>query len=109
MVPLQSRDTLQRIRVDVRELRRVLGEEATMAYCFVCGAPGRAFSRGMIPWELYEDPATGSAGGSLGAYLGRHEKLGANKQPPIGHGGGMGGPSPIPGEGVEETGELFPR
>src|SRR3989475_12712524 len=74
MVPLQSRDTLQRIRVDVRELRRVLGEEATMAYCFACGAPGRAFSRGMIPWELYEDPATGSAGGSLGADPVRHEK-----------------------------------
>src|SRR5260370_22281830 len=94
MVPLQSRDTLQRIRVDVRELRRVLGEEATMAYCFVCGAPGRAFSRGMIPWELYEDPATGSAGGSLGGYLVRHEKLGANKHLPIMEGIEMGRPRP---------------
>ncbi len=109
MVPLQSRDTLQRIRVDVRELRRVLGEEATMAYCFVCGAPGRAFSRGMIPWELYEDPATGSAGGSLGAYLVRHEKLGANKQLHIVQGVEMGRPSQIRVEVIEERGKLVPR
>jgi trans-2,3-dihydro-3-hydroxyanthranilate isomerase len=109
MVPLQSRDTLQRIRVDVRELRRVLGEEATMAYCFACGAPGRAFSRGMIPWELYEDPATGSAGGSLGAYLVRHEKLGANQQLHIVQGVEMGRPSQIRVEVIEERGKLVPR
>jgi len=80
-----------------------------MAYCFACGAPGHAFSRGMIPWELYEDPATGSAGGSLGAYLVRHEKLGANQQLHIVQGVEMGRPSQIRVEVIEERGKLVPR
>ena len=109
MVPLRTRETLRRIRVDVHELRRVLGAEATMAYCFACGATGRAFSRGMIPWELYEDPATGSAGGSLGAYLVRHDQLSLNKQLHIVQGVEMGRPSQIQVEVVEERGKLVPR
>src|SRR5438445_3595908 len=55
------------------ELGKLQGKNATMAYCFALGGNGKAFSRGMLPWELYEDAATGSAAGSLGAYLVRRE------------------------------------
>ncbi len=109
MVPLRTRDSLRRIRVNVHDLQRLLGKEATLAYCFACGPPGRAFSRGMIPWELYEDPATGSAGGSLGAYLVRHEKLAANKPLKISQGVEMGRPSQIRVEVTEQRGKLVPR
>lgn len=109
MVPLRHRDILRRIRVDVHSLREALGADATMAYCFACGAPGRAFARGMIPWELYEDPATGSAGGSLGAYLVRHEKLAVNKVLHISQGVEMGRPSRIQVVVAEERGKLVPR
>src|SRR6202022_3485996 len=77
MVPLRSRATLGKIIMNMVELRKVIGKNATMAYCFATGSNGKAFSRGMLPWELYEDAATGSAAGALGAYLIRHGKLAA--------------------------------
>src|SRR3989449_11374224 len=62
----------------------------------VCSSDlGKAFARGMIPWELNEDPATGSAGGSLGAYLVRHGRLGTGKPLEILQGVEMGRPSRI--------------
>ena len=53
------------------------GKNGTMAYCFALNGANKAFTRGMLPWEIYEDPATGSAAGSLGAYLVQHGKLAA--------------------------------
>src|ERR1041385_6715757 len=75
MVPLGSRTALGKIAMNMSELRGVLGTSATMAYCFALGGNGKAFARGMLPWELYEDAATGSAAGSLGAFLVKHGKL----------------------------------
>ena len=76
MVPIAKRATLARISSDPRALREALHGADTVAYCFATTKRGEAFSRGMLTWDLYEDPATGSAAGSLGAYLvkyGRHE------------------------------------
>lgn len=95
MVPLRGRSVLKKIRMDVHALSRLISEHGTLAYCFALGKPGKAFVRGMIPWELYEDPATGSAGGSLGAYLVRHKKLAAGQHLEISQGVEMGRPSRI--------------
>jgi trans-2,3-dihydro-3-hydroxyanthranilate isomerase len=95
MVPLRGRSVLKKIRMDVHALSRLISEHGTLAYCFALGRPGKAFARGMIPWELYEDPATGSAGGSLGAYLVRHKKLAAGQRLSITQGVEMGRPSHI--------------
>lgn len=71
MVPLARLSSLERIRPRPEALRQVLAGRATMAYCFVVtGSQVRA--RGLLPWELGEDPGTGSAAGSLGAYLVHH-------------------------------------
>lgn len=95
MVPLRGRAVLKKIRMDVHALSKLISEHGTLAYCFALGKPGKAFARGMIPWELYEDPATGSAGGSLGAYLVRHKKLAAGRHLEIIQGVEMGRPSRI--------------
>lgn len=95
MVPLKSRDALKRVRADVFALADVLGRDGVMAFCFVPGANGKAFARGMIPWELMEDPATGSACGSLGTYLVKHGKLRAAQTLEISQGVEMGRPSRI--------------
>src|SRR5207249_3149989 len=75
MVPLRNRLALGRIAMNMIELRKLQGKNATMAYCFALNGNGKVCSRGMLPWELYEDAATGSAAGSLGAYLVRHGRL----------------------------------
>jgi trans-2,3-dihydro-3-hydroxyanthranilate isomerase len=93
MVPLRGRAVLKKIRMDVHALSKLISEHGTLAYCFALEKNGKAFARGMVPWELYEDPATGSAAGSLGAYLVRHKKLEAGKQLEITQGVEMGRPS----------------
>ncbi len=75
MVPLRNRAALGKIQINMLELSRLFGKHAALAYCFACGTNHTAFARGMMPWELYEDAATGSAAGSLGAYLVKHGKL----------------------------------
>lgn len=95
MVPLRRRAVLRRIQMDVHELKKVISDAGVLAYCFALGGRGKAFARGMIPWELHEDPATGSAGGSLGAYLVRHGRLGAGDRLEIVQGVEMGRPSHI--------------
>ena len=75
MVPLRNRAALKRIRLDIHALAHLMADQGTLAYCFAAGGRGEIFARGMIPWSLYEDPATGSAAGSLGAYLVQHGKL----------------------------------
>lgn len=109
MVPLENRAALKRIRLDVGELARTLGPSGTMAYCFSLGGRGRAYSRGLLPWGVMEDPATGSAGGSLGAYLVRHGQLRSRELLEITQGVEMGRPSHIHVVVEELRGRLVPR
>src|SRR2546428_1818865 len=55
MVPLRNRAALGKIVMNMTELRRLQGKNATMAYCFALGGIGKAFSRGMLPQELFQD------------------------------------------------------
>lgn len=109
MVPLRRRALLNSIRMDVHALKKLISSSGILAYCFALGGGGRAFARGMIPWELHEDPATGSAGGSLGAYLVRHRRLGAGKALEIVQGVEMGRPSRIHVKVKSEGRRLVPR
>lgn len=109
MVPLKNRSVLRRIQMNVRELARLVSPTGTMAYCFALGARGRVFARGMLPWGIIEDPATGSAGGSLGAYLVLHERLRAAEELVIAQGVEMGRPSEIRVEILNDRGRLVPK
>jgi trans-2,3-dihydro-3-hydroxyanthranilate isomerase len=109
MVPLRNRAALGKIQMDMLELRRLLGKNATMAYCFVCSGHDKIFSRGMLPWEVYEDPATGSAAGSLGAYLVRHGRLSPGHTLQILQGVEMGRPSNIEVAVSQSGKKLVPR
>ena len=109
MVPLRNRAALGKITMNITALRRLQGKNATMAYCFALGGNGKAFSRGMLPWELYEDAATGSAAGSLGAYLVRNGKLAPDHTLAILQGAEMGRPSQIEVEVTQTGKKLVPR
>jgi len=109
MVPLRNRPALGRIAMKMFELRKLLGKNATMAYCFVIGGNARVYSRGMLPWEMYEDPATGSAAGSLGAYLVKHGKLAPGHTLSILQGEEMGRPSHIEVAVTQSGRKLVPR
>ena len=109
MVPLRRRACLAHVEMDVHALKKLISNAGVLAYCFAVGRRGRAFARGMIPWELHEDPATGSAGGSLGAYLVRHGRLCAGQPLEIIQGVEMGRPSRIHVEVKNDRGRLVPR
>jgi trans-2,3-dihydro-3-hydroxyanthranilate isomerase len=109
MVPLRNRSALSKIVMNMTELRRLQGKNATMAYCFALGGNGKAFSRGMLPWELYEDAATGSAAGSLGAYLVRNGRLAPAHTLSILQGVEMGRPSHLDVEVSQSGKNLVPR
>jgi len=109
MVPLRNRAALGKIAMNMSGLRKLQGTQATMAYCFALGGNGKAFSRGMLPWELYEDAATGSAAGSLGAYLVRHGKLAPGYTLNILQGVEMGRPSHIEVQVSQAGRKLVPR
>jgi trans-2,3-dihydro-3-hydroxyanthranilate isomerase len=109
MVPLRNRAALGKIAMNMIGLRKLLGNNGTMAYCFACGSNGKAFSRGMLPWELYEDAATGSAAGALGAYLVRHGKLSPGHTLNILQGDEMGRPSHIEVDVTRSGKKLVPR
>lgn len=109
MVPFRNRAALGKIGMNMFELRKLLGKNATMAYCFTLTGNSKVFSRGMLPWEIYEDPATGSAAGSLGAYLVRHGKLAAGHTLGILQGEEMGRPSHIEVEVTQSGKKLVPR
>jgi trans-2,3-dihydro-3-hydroxyanthranilate isomerase len=109
MVPLKNHAALGKIAMNMVELHKLLGKNGTMAYCFALGNGGKAFSRGMLPWELYEDAATGSAAGSLGAYLVKHGKLDAGHTLQILQGAEMGRPSHIEVEVSKSGKRLVPR
>jgi trans-2,3-dihydro-3-hydroxyanthranilate isomerase len=109
MVPIKDRRALSRINADPRALFSALGGVDVVAYCFALGNRGQAFARGMLPWSSYEDPGTGSAAGSLGAYLVRHGKLSVGEPLAIAQGIEMERPCRI-GVAVEERrGKLTPR
>ncbi|HXY00907.1 MAG TPA: PhzF family phenazine biosynthesis protein [Candidatus Limnocylindrales bacterium] len=109
MVPLRNRAALGKIQMNMVELARLLGKQAALAYCFVIGSNHSVWARGMMPWELYEDAATGSAAGSLGAYLVKYGRIGAGHTLHITQGVEMGRPSQIEVE-VSRTGKkLTPR
>jgi trans-2,3-dihydro-3-hydroxyanthranilate isomerase len=109
MVPVKNRAALAKISMNMVALRKLLGKNATMAYCFAGGTNGKAFSRGMLPWELYEDAATGSAAGSLGAYLVRHGRLASGQTLDILQGEEMRRPSHIEVEVTQNGKKLVPR
>ncbi len=109
MVPLRSRAGLARIQMNMIELARLLGKQGALAYCFTLGGSHLAYARGMMPWELYEDAATGSAAGSLGAYLVKHGKLGAAQTLSVLQGVEMGRPSQIEVEVTRSGKKLTPR
>jgi trans-2,3-dihydro-3-hydroxyanthranilate isomerase len=109
MVPLRNRAALGKIVMNMTELRRLQGKNATMAYCFALGGNGKAFSRGMLPWDLYEDAATGSAAGSLGAYLVRNGKLAPGHTLTILQGAEIGRPSQLEVEVTQSGKNLVPR
>jgi trans-2,3-dihydro-3-hydroxyanthranilate isomerase len=109
MVPLKNRAALSRIQMNIGELSRLLGKRAALAYCFALGGNHTVHARGMMPWELYEDAATGSAAGSLGAYLVRQGILGAGHTLRIAQGVEMGRPSEIEVEVTQSGKKLTPR
>jgi trans-2,3-dihydro-3-hydroxyanthranilate isomerase len=109
MVPLRNQASLARIAMNTTELGKLLGKNATMAYCFVVNGADKASARGMLPWGLYEDAATGSAAGSLGAYLVKYGKLAAGHTLSILQGAEMGRPSNIEVEVTQNKKKLTPR
>jgi trans-2,3-dihydro-3-hydroxyanthranilate isomerase len=109
MVPLRSRQALGKIELNMLELARLLGKQGALAYCFAHAGNSSVCTRGMMPWGMYEDAATGSAAGSLGAYLVKHGKFSAGHTLHIAQGVEMGRPSEIEVE-VSQTGKkLTPR
>ncbi|HYL67671.1 MAG TPA: PhzF family phenazine biosynthesis protein [Candidatus Limnocylindria bacterium] len=109
VVPLAKRAVLARIQMNMRALFKVISGGGTMAYCFVLDGAGRVSARGMLPWGILEDPATGSAAGSLGAYLVHHEQLRAGEILRIAQGVDMGRPSDIQVQVGAERGKLVPK
>ena len=109
MVPLKKRSTLAKIHMNMRPLAQLISRSGVMAYCFALGSRGQAFARGMLPWGMVEDAATGSAGGSLGAYLVEQERLRAGEKLVIKQGVEMGRPSEIHVEVSSERGRLVPK
>jgi trans-2,3-dihydro-3-hydroxyanthranilate isomerase len=109
MVPVSRRAVLPKIQMNMRALAHLISPHGTMAYCFAVNGRGRAYARGMVPWGIVEDPATGSAGGSLGAYLVHHGQLRPSETLSIIQGVEMGRPSEIQVEVTEERGKLTPK
>jgi trans-2,3-dihydro-3-hydroxyanthranilate isomerase len=109
IVPLRNRSALEKIQMNIVEMSDLLGKQGALAYCFALGNAHTAFARGMMPWELYEDAATGSAAGSLGAYLVKEGVLGAGHTLHVGQGIEMGRPSQIEVEVSQVAKKLTPR
>jgi trans-2,3-dihydro-3-hydroxyanthranilate isomerase len=109
MVPLASRAALRKIQSNPNLLQKATKGSGQVAYCFALEKSGNVSARGMLPWGIVEDPATGSAGGSLGAYLVRHEKLRAGHTLTITQGEDMGRLSHIYVEVRENRGKLESR
>jgi len=109
LVPLRRRSALQKIEPNPPALRRALGDSGTMAYCFTAENKHSVYARGILPWEIGEDPATGSAAGSLGAYLVHQGRLKLATPLEIHQGIEMQRPSRIRVEVLAQHGKLVPR
>jgi trans-2,3-dihydro-3-hydroxyanthranilate isomerase len=109
MVPVARRSVLAKIHMNTRTVAGLISSHGTMAYCFALGSRGKVFARGMLPWGIYEDPATGSAAGSLAAYLVHHGQLKAGEPLHVLQGVEMGRPSDIHIEILAEKGKLTPK
>jgi trans-2,3-dihydro-3-hydroxyanthranilate isomerase len=109
MVPVARRSVLTKIQMNTRAIAGLISSHGTMAYCFALGSRGKAFARGMLPWGMYEDPATGSACGSLAAYLVHHGQLKPGEALHVLQGVEMGRPSDIHVEVLAEKGKLTPK
>jgi trans-2,3-dihydro-3-hydroxyanthranilate isomerase len=108
MVPLRRQSALRRIKIDIHDLASLISGKGVLAYCFALTGKGKVQARGMIPWELHEDPATGSAGGSLAAYLVQHGKLEAGTPLEITQGVEMGRESHIRVSVARDGAHLIP-
>lgn len=108
MVPLTSRAALGRIELNTSGLSKVMGKGGVMAYCFAAGS-NSAHARGMLPWALQEDPATGSAAGSMAAYLVAHGRHQASQPLRVSQGVEMGRPSEILVTVEQVDSKLVPR
>ena len=108
MVPLAGAGALGRIELNITALRKVLGRERVMAYCFHAKEQ-QVRARWMLPWGIAEDPATGSAAGSLGAYLVRHGELEQGELRRLVQGLEMGRPSEIYVNVAKMGSRLVPR
>jgi trans-2,3-dihydro-3-hydroxyanthranilate isomerase len=93
----------------MRSLAQLISRGGVMAYCFFFDGRGHAHARGMLPWGLIEDAATGSAGGSLGAYLVEHGRMRPGETLRITQGVEMGRPSEIQVEVGAVRGRLIPK
>jgi trans-2,3-dihydro-3-hydroxyanthranilate isomerase len=109
MVPVARQTALKRVHVHMRSLAHLISRGGVMAYCFFFDGRGHAHARGMLPWGLIEDAATGSAGGSLGAYLVEHGRMRPGETLRITQGVEMGRPSEIQVEVGAERGRLIPK
>lgn len=109
MVPLRNRAALAKIQMNIVEMAPLLGKQGALAYCFAVGSNHSVYARGMMPWELYEDAGTGSAAGSLGAYLVKHGLVGPGHTLHVAQGIEMGRPSQIEVEVSQNGRKLIPR
>jgi len=109
IVPVTRTAVLGRIQMNMRALAQLIAPHGTMAYCFAVEGRGRVRSRGMLPWGVMEDPATGSAAGALGAYLVHHNQIKASEPLLISQGVEMGRPSEIHVEIIAEKDKLVPK
>jgi trans-2,3-dihydro-3-hydroxyanthranilate isomerase len=109
MVPVTRRAVLAKIQMNMRALAQLIAPHGTMAYCFAIEGRARVRSRGMLPWGIMEDPATGSAAGSLGAYLVHHHLLKSGEHLLVNQGVEMGRPSEIHVEVAADRDKLTPK
>lgn len=109
MVPIKRRASLPQIHMNMRALAHLISRGGVMAYCFALDGKGHAFARGMLPWGLVEDPATGSAAGSLAAYLVQNKRLQPGQTLVITQGVEMGRPSEIRADITVDRGRLVAK
>jgi trans-2,3-dihydro-3-hydroxyanthranilate isomerase len=109
LVPLRRRSALGKIQANPAGLRDLLRDSGNMAYCFALDNRNTVYARGMLTWEIGEDPATGSAAGSLGAYLVHQGRLKLATPIQIHQGIEMRRPSRIRVEVLAQHGKLVPR
>jgi trans-2,3-dihydro-3-hydroxyanthranilate isomerase len=109
MLAMRNRAALNKIHMNILGMSRLLAREGLMVYCFVLGKNNEVEARGMLPWEIYEDPGTGSAAGSLGAYLVKYRILDPGHTLKITQGVEMGRACQIEVEVSQSGKKLTPR